>query len=389
MTAPCVERRGTSSSTSPRPARPRKQVRRRGFATKEEAQAELDGLLERGRGGTFVEASKQTVGQYLTAWLDGLPATGKRTTTVHSYRRTLEPHVIDGDIGQVPLQSLTAVELDRLYAQLLEAGHRQREGGLSFRTVRYVHTILAKALGDAERKGLIARNPTRLASPPSATSAKAREFPVWTPAELRQFLEAIADHHHGAMFHLGAMSGLRRGELCGLRWVDVDLDAAGITVSQTITTTALGDQVVGEVKSARSRRSVDLDDGTVGVLRAHRSKQLEERMLMGAGYTDRGLVFAMPDGRPWNLQVITRAFDRLVKAKELPRIRPHDLRHGHATHLLAAGVNVKIVSERLGHASTSFTLDTYAHVMPGQQADAAAAVAAFVGADVSAGLTKP
>jgi integrase len=377
------------------PGAPRKQLRRRGFATREEAQADLDRLLAQVRGGSYVEPSKRTLGAYLVEWLDSLSATGKRTTTLHSYRRTLEAHVIDADVGQVPLQAVTPLDLDRLYAQLVTDGHRQREGrGLSFRTVRYVHTIVAKALSDAERKGLISRNPARLASPPSSTAAKAPEMHVWTPQELRRFLEAVPDHHHGPVWHMAAMTGLRRGELCGLRWADVDLDGGSITVRQTITSTTMRELVVGDVKTARSRRTVELDAGSVAVLSAHRKAQLQHRVLMGGGYSDHGLVVAMPDGRPWDPQVITRAFDRLVKAQAkreraataeapLPVIRLHDLRHTHATHLLAAGVNVKVVSERLGHASTAFTLDTYAHVMPGQQADAAAAVAALVGADVS------
>jgi len=135
--------------------------------------------------------------------------------------------------------------------------------------------------------------------------------------------------------------------------------------------------VVGAVKTARSRRRVDLDAGTVAMLRAHRRTQASERLIVGAGWRDRDLVFTPPEGSPLNPDTVTQWFDRTVRRSSLPRIRLHDLRHTHATHLLAAGVDVKIVSERLGHASTSFTLDVYSHVMPGQQATAAA-VAALV-----------
>jgi integrase len=173
------------------------------------------------------------------------------------------------------------------------------------------------------------------------------------------------------------MTGLRRGELCGLRWSDVDLEARRLVVRHTITTV---DHTIveGSVKTAKSRRSVDLDTETVRLLAAHRALQLEERMLVGAGYQDRGLVFARPDGQPWNPDSIGRAFERAVARSGLPRIRLHDLRHSHAVHLLAAGQNPRLVSERLGHASVGFTLDVYGHVMDGQQADAAAAVAALV-----------
>ena len=132
------------------------------------------------------------------------------------------------------------------------------------------------------------------------------------------------------------------------------------------------------MKTPRSRRGIDLDPVTLAVLRSHRAHQLEQRLLMGAGYCDRDLVFSRPDGEPWNPDSVGRAFARAVARTDLKRIRLHDLRHTHATHLLAAGVNMKVVSERLGHATVGFTLDTYGHVLPGQQADAAAAVAALV-----------
>jgi integrase len=141
-----------------------------------------------------------------------------------------------------------------------------------------------------------------------------------------------------------------------------------------------GKAVAGEVKTKRSRRVLDIDPATMAVLRRWRVTQLEHRMLMGAGWRDTGLVFTDPTGEGWHPTTITQAFTRLVASSKLPRIRLHDARHSHASHLLAAGVNVKVVSERLGHASVAFTLDTYAHVMPGQQADAAAAVAALVDA---------
>lgn len=369
----------------------RRQVRRRGFATRDDAQAALDELRSSVRAGTFVEPTKTTLGQYLSLWLDGLAVGGKRATTIDGYRRTLRAYVLDADVGQVPLQALSAVELDRLYSHLATAGRKPRPvrdgeaappAGLSLRTVRYVHSIIGKALGDAERKGLVPRNVARLASPPAASSTRAPEMTAWTPEELRAFLGSVTEHHHGALFRVAAMTGLRRGELCGLRWADVDLEGSRLTVRRAITT--IGHRpVAGDVKSARSRRSIDVDPVTMAVLRSHRTAQLEQRMLMGAGYSDQGQVFAMPDGQPWNPDTITQAFDRLVRASDLPRIRLHDLRHTHASHLLAAGVNVKVVSERLGHASTSFTMDTYGHVMPGQQADAARAVAALVDAAVT------
>lgn len=354
----------------------RRQIRRRGFRTKAEANDALTDLLAELRDGSFVEPRKVTLGAFLSAWLDGLATAGRRPSTISSYRRTLTTYVLSDDVAGVPLQALQAVELDRLYSKLATSGKRDGKG-LSLRTVRYVHSIVGKALSDAERKGLVNRNVARLASPPATSATRAPEMTAWTPNELRTFLDSVTDHHHGTLFRVAAMTGLRRAEVCGLRWADVDLDGGVLRVRQTITTV---DHVptVGDTKTARSRRTLDLDAQTVTALRAHRQAQLEQRMLMGAGWTDHGLVFAMPDGSTWNPDVITRGFDRLVRASTLPRIRLHDLRHTHASHLLAAGVNVKVVSDRLGHASVSFTLDVYGHVLPGQQAEAAAMVAAMV-----------
>ena len=136
--------------------------------------------------------------------------------------------------------------------------------------------------------------------------------------------------------------------------------------------------VIGDVKTTRSRRRLDLDAGTVAVLRAHRRAQASERLMVGAGWVDHDLVFCAPDGSPLNPDTLTQWLQRRVERSDLPQIRLHDLRHTHATHLLAAGVGIKIVSERLGHASVAFTLDTYGHVLPGQQASAAAAAAALI-----------
>jgi integrase len=348
----------------------KRQIKRGGFRTRKEAQAALTELLASIDAGTFVTPSRLTVARYLDAWLEGRAAAGLRPSTVAGYRQRVERYVVPR-IGTLPLQGLSALDLDRLYATLAS------DGGLSLATVRAVHAVLSKSLADAERKGLVTRNVARLASPPKTSATRAPEMTVWTPGELASFLGAVAGHRYGPAMRTAAMTGLRRSELLGLRWADVDLDAAALMVRQSVQLVD-GRIVVGDVKTARSRRRIDLDAGTVAVLRTHRRAQSAERLMVGAGWADHGLVFCAPDGRPLNPDTVSQWFDRTVRRSELPRIRLHDLRHTHATHLLAAGVNVKIVSERLGHASVAFTLDTYGHVMPGQQASAAAAVAALV-----------
>ena len=200
---------------------------------------------------------------------------------------------------------------------------------------------------------------------------------VWTPAELSTFLAAIEGNRNEALFRLLAMTGLRRGEVVGLRWSDVQLDRHRLTVNQAATVVD-GDEMVDVPKTRRSRRVIDLDGDTTALLQRHRARQRELFLRLGVTASASGRVFTNEIGDPIRPDSVGQAFGRLVKVAGVPTIRLHDLRHTHASHLLMAGINVKVVSERLGHASVSFTLDTYAHVMPGQQAEAAAAAAALL-----------
>jgi integrase len=315
--------------------------------------------------------------------LDGLPATGLEQSTVGAYRTLIEVHAIP-ELGDTPLQSLDPMMLDRLYAKMLRDGRRDGQGGLSPRTTRFTHTVLRKALADAVRKGLLVANPADRATPPSTKAARPPEMKFWTPEELYAFLESIdtGDRLFG-MWRVLALTGLRRGEVAGLRWQDVDLhgdeqDPGRIRVAQQYKPDGRGGFVFGAPKSEQGRRTVNLDPETVVVLRDHRQRQLDERSQLGL--SDRPqLVFTNVDGGPIRPDSgISKRFDRLVRETDLPRIRLHDLRHTHSAHLIASGTDLKAISTRLGHASASFTLDRYGHLLPGRQAEAAARVAAMV-----------
>jgi integrase len=248
----------------------------------------------------------------------------------------------------------------------------------SARTTRYVHSVIRKALADAVRKGLVIRNVAVLADPPSAKAARAPEMQFWTPPELSTFLRAVSEDELFALYRLASMTGLRRGEVCGLRWADVDLDGARVQVRHQLNMVS-GRVVASErPKSDHGRRTVDLDAGTVAVLRRHRAVQLERRLAIGSGWRDSDLVFCGPAGAPLNPDAVSKAFHRRARACGVPAIRFHDLRHTHCAHLIAAGRNPREISQRLGHASVSFTLDRYGHLMPEAGAEAAAAVAKLV-----------
>jgi integrase len=206
------------------------------------------------------------------------------------------------------------------------------------------------------------------------------EMRTWTADELRRYLDHVREDRLFPAWRLAASTGLRRGELLGLRWQDVDLDAGRVSVRQTLTT--VGNKVAfGEPKTARGERNIALDGVTISTVRTWRARQARERLAFGPAWHDTGLVFSRADGSLIHPDTFSFWFDRQVHAAGLPRIRFHDLRHTHATLALQAGVPAKVVSERLGHATVAFTLDVYSHVIPALQEDAAERIAALV--DVS------
>lgn len=200
---------------------------------------------------------------------------------------------------------------------------------------------------------------------------------VWSPEQLRRFLDLVADDRLYAVWLLMATTGMRRGEVVGLRWSDVDLEAGRLSVVQTIVTVNR-EVLVSEPKTTCGRRSIAFDATTVAALRQLRRRQVEERMALGEAYQESGLVAVLEDGTPINPRLWTSWFVRHAAASGLPHIRLHDLRRSYATAALGAGIPAKIVSERLGHASIAITLDTYSHVLPNMQEQAAEQVAQLI-----------
>ncbi len=286
-----------------------------------------------------------------------------RASTFDSYRMIIETRIVP-HVGQLPVQKLTAPKLNQLYGKLLEGDDDRK--ALSARPVRYTHAVLRHALQDAIRWNRVSRNVADSAEPPSAKAAKAKVSPTWDRHQLRQFLEAehVRKHRLYALWRLVATTGTRRGEALALTWPDLDLEAGRASVTDS--------------KTESGRRLVALDEETSATLRAHRKAQAAERLAMGPAYEANMLVFCREDGEPLLGQSVSRTFGRLAKKAGLPQVRFHDLRHGHATLALQAGVNPKVVQERLGHSSVAFTLDRYSHAIPALQEDAAAKVAALL-----------
>jgi integrase len=272
-------------------------------------------------------------------------------------------------IGATRLQALRGGHLNALYAQL-------ERDGLSVSTRRLVHAVIHRAMRDAVRWSLLVRNPAAMADPPKPPESRAT---AWTARELRRFLEHVADDRLFALWRLAATTGMRRGELAGLTWRALDLDAGKLTVEQQITPATGGGVAFGPPKSERSRRTIALDPETVDALRKHRDAQVLERDFAGDSYVDRDLVFADELGGPIHPRALTERFARYRKAAGIPRGTLHALRHTAATLALTSGVPVHIVAARLGDRPEQI-LKTYAHLLPQSDELAAERVAAVLAA---------
>lgn len=227
--------------------------------------------------GSYIDTSRQTVANYLDEWQRAKRA-GLKPTTAAAYADSIRAHVVPR-IGGVPLQKVDGALLDSFYADLLDHGRRDGLGGLSAKTVRNLHGILNKAFRDAVRWRRLARNPAEAASPPAKRSP---ETLIWSPEQLRTFLEQVREDRHYALWLLAATTGLRRGELAGLRWCDIDLDRRQIRVVES-RVIAKHQQVTGLPKSERSRRTINVDAATLMALRLWRKCQAEEHLVMGRG----------------------------------------------------------------------------------------------------------
>jgi integrase len=344
--------------------------------TRQEVAAKLTKALSDRNVGMVFYAGKLTVGEYLDRWLRDSVKGAVKETTYANYSYVTRVH-LSPTLGRVMLKNLTPVHVRSLYSEKARAN-------LSAATVKKMHVVLRKALSQAVSDGLVPRNAADGAKPPRV-SASGEEIRPLDPQECGVFLRSSRGEKLEALYVLGVHCGLREGELLALRWEDVNLDAAkpALHVRRTLTRGEDGrGYVVGaSTKSGKGRR-VRLTRQAVAALKDHRKRQLEERMRLAAIWQDQGLVFSSETGsllNPSNLR--NRSFKRIKERSGVREdLRFHDLRHTCATLLLGEGVNPKVVSEMLGHASVTITLNTYSHVLPDMQDSATDAMEAALGA---------
>jgi integrase len=342
---------------------------------KRDAQTYLSKTLIEIREGTFIDPTPLTVGEYLDKWLESAANAKVSERTFAEYSALLKRYVLE-PLGMKKLSDLRPLDIQSLYSSMLSPklkdGEEPEEGviyglGVSARTVRYTHAVLSSALKQAVRWGMLYRNPAELVQLPKHSR---KEMHALSAAESAKFLKAVESDRYASLFTLALVTGMRPEEYLGLKWSDVDLTKGTVTVRRALVwRTKGGGWYFTEPKTARSRRTIPLPNSTLRILVDHKRSQAMERLKTGPNWQDNGLVFTTAIGTPQNISNLTRVnFKPALERAGLPKtVRLYDLRHTCATLLLAANEHPKVVSERLGHASVTLTLDTYSHVLPTMQ----------------------
>lgn len=347
----------------------RKQKWFSGYRTEREAEDALVEILGKQRLGLTIDPDMTPVVDYVDSWLES--RTQLAPLSVTQYRSVIRNHIRGTALGDLPLGKVRRSHV-RAHAADLE------RKGLAAGTRNVVRAVLSRAFADAVDDELIPLDPTvRKAGRGESGRAAPKRFTVWSSDELHALLDTSADERLAALWRLAVASGARRGELLGATWLGFSATAGSLEIAQQVVPTR-GGITIAPCKTKGSHRTIRLDDDTVEALEAHRERQLLEREAAGEVYVDRDLIFADELGNPISPQRLTQWFGALRKSAGIRPGRLHDVRHSHATHLLTAGIPVHIVAARLGHSSPVVTLNTYAHLLPTSDEQAAATIAALL-----------
>lgn len=331
----------------------RKQKWLSGFDTKKQAEKELPRVLSELNQGTYVEPSSQLYSDFIDAWIKNKKSK-LSANAFENYSMNIRKH-IKPSLGRFKLSKLNSLAIDNFYTEL-------EDNGLSSATIRKIHTIVRSSLEYAKQYQFISRNPAAVVKPPTVEH---KDIEVWEEKDMVHFLDAVKDEHDYIVYHLALYTGMRKGEILGLKWNDIDFDNAKIRIMRSYSKTGFS-----KGKTASARRVIDIDDNTVEELKKRRKVVSANKLECGKDYNNQDLVFCRAEGSPVDVRNVNRRFTKLIERNELKKIRFHDLRHTHATIMLGMGIPVKIVSERLGHEKVELTLNTYAHLLPSMQIEA-------------------
>jgi integrase len=334
--------------------------------TKKDAERTLREILTSIEQGAYVKPNKITLGDWLNQWCETYAVTNTTKRTYVSYRSVLDNHLIPG-LGRIYLSSLEPQQIQDYYARQLNTGRSDGNGGLSARSVLYHHRILTKALDHAVRMGVLVRNVGKVVSPPRVAR---KTMNILDPEQAMKFLDIASETAYYPLYSTLLYTGMRRGEALALRWKNVDLLGLEINVVETVYKIKK-QYFIKEPKTSHGKRAISVSPSLAGLLREYQIEQQQLRKEMGISLGDEDLVFSWPDGRPFDADSVTHTFGKIMKNAGFSGVRLHDLRHTHASLMLKAGIHAKVVSERLGHANIGITLDTYSHLLPGLQEDAA------------------
>ena len=325
-----------------------------GFTTKRQAENRLGELLTQIETGLNIKASHTAFGQFLNAWLGRYVSKRVRGSTMDGYRQRAK-HIVDG-LGDVSIVDLRPDHLIEYYDSKLS--------NLSASTITKHHHLIVDCLSDAVKWNLVARNVGIAVEPPRAPKKEMRALSV---SETHRFLDTCTTEPWRTIFHTLIWTGIRRSELLGLQWNDLDLDMALMTIRRSLVRLQNGTYVTDEPKTSSGARSLDLAPSTCLLLKQHRADQERDVELLGIPSSQANFVFGHPDDTPRTPSTVTQQFRRIASRAGLSGVRLHDLRHTHASLMLQQGTDIKTISTRLGHSSVAFTMDTYAHLLPGMQ----------------------
>ena len=328
-------------------------------------------LLSSVDNGTLAQP-KGTLAEYLDRWLNEYAEATLSPTTAETYNKIAHAHIVPG-LGKILLKDLKPEHLQRFYADRLGMG-------LSPTTIRHHHMLLHKALDHAVKWGLLVRNIADAVSPPHVVRT---EMHILNNTEIEKIMSEARETPYFKLFVIALMTGLRRSELLGLRWSDINLILAELSVTRSLHRLSTGETIYRPPKTVKSRRTVALSPATCQIFREHLQNTMDLCSRLKIPFTDQRLVFCHIDGSPARPDTISQSWHRMTKRFGLNGIRFHDLRHTHASMLLSQNVHPKIVQERLGHSTIAVTLDTYSHVTPGLQRAAADKLDTFLGNSVS------